>query len=290
MTTTNPLGRMRVRVGDALFARVAGKDGHAARARVHETPGPRWFAQGSAIRRVHGDASMWVGGLRALLLQSLHPLAMAGVEGHSGYRGDPWGRLERTSTFLAVTTFGTVDDAQAMVDRIRAVHDRVRGKAPDGRAYHASDPHLLRWVHVAEVDSFLIAHQRYGARPLSAHRADEYVAQAARVAEALGATDVPTTTADLAESIESYRPELAATPAALDSARFLLQEPPLPPIAKAPYSLLAAGAVALLPDWARTELQVGGGANRTVGPIGGALATKAIRWGLSAALPNYPTL
>ncbi len=289
-TTTNPIERMRARVGEELFARVAGKDGHAARARVHDTPGPRWFPQGSAIRRVHGDASMWVGGLRALLLQSLHPLAMAGVAGHSGYRGDPWGRLERTSTFLAFTTFGAADDAQAMIDRIRAVHERVKGKAPDGRAYRASDPHLLRWVHITEADSFLTAHQRYGARPLDAARADEYVAQVARVAIALGATDVPTTTADLAECIESYRPELAATPAAIDTAKFLLHEPPLPAAVKVPYSLLAAGSVALLPEWARSELQLGGGANSRIGPWGGALATKAIRWGLSASLPNYPTL
>ncbi|WP_291378309.1 oxygenase MpaB family protein [Demequina sp.] len=288
--TTNPITRTRARVGEALFARVAGKDGHAARERVHGTPGPRWFPQGSAIRRVHGDASMWVGGLRALLLQSLHPLAMAGVAGHSGYRGDPWGRLERTSTFLATTTFGAADDAQAMVDRIRAVHDRVRGKAPDGRPYNASDPHLLLWVHVAEADSFLTAHQRYGAEPLSAQRADEYVAQTARVAVALGATGVPTTVADLAECLESYRPELVATPAALDTAKFLLHEPPLPAAAKVPFSLMAAGAVALLPEWAREQLELGGGANRTIGPIGAALATRAIRWGLSASLPDYPTL
>ncbi len=291
MTTySNPVNRLRSRVGEALFERVAGKDGHEARQRVHATPGPRWYPPGSAIRRVHGDASMWVGGLRALLLQSLHPLAMAGVAGHSGYRGDPWGRLERTSTFLAYTTFGTADDAQAMIDRVRSVHERVKGKAPDGRPYHASDPHLLRWVHVAEADSFLTAHQRFGAKPLDAARADEYVGQVARVATALGATEVPTTVAELADCLESYRPELTATPAALDTATFLLHEPPLPGIAKVPYSFLAAGAVALLPDWARTELNLGGGANSRIGPWGGALATKAIRWGLSASLPDYPTL
>ncbi len=290
ISTANPIERIRARVGQELFAKVAGKDGQQARTRVHDTPGPRWFPPGSAIRRVHGDASMWVGGLRALLLQSLHPLAMAGVAGHSGYRGDPWGRLERTSTFLAFTTFGAADDSQAMVDRVRAVHDRVKGKAPDGRPYRASDPHLLRWVHIAEADSFLTAHQRYGAQPLNAARADEYVSQVARVAIALGATDVPTTVAELADCLESYRPELAASTAAIDTAKFLLHEPPLPAAAKVPYSLIAAGSVALLPDWARAELQLGGGANSRIGPIGGALATKAIRWGLSSTLPNYPTL
>ena len=233
---------------------------------------------------------MWVGGLCALLLQSLHPLTMAGVAGHSGYRGDPWGRLERTSTFIAFTTFGTADDAQALIDRIRAIHERVRGKAPDGREYRASDPHLLTWVHSAEADSFLRAHQRYGKRPLDAAGADEYVAQSARVARALGATDVPTTVAELARSIARYRPELAATDAARDTARFLLKEPPLPWPARLPYSLIAAGAVNLLEPWAREELGVGGRLTGAVGGPGGAIATKAIRWGLSAALPDYPSL
>lgn len=256
---------------------------------MHDTPGERWFPRGSVIRRVHGDASMWVGGLRALLLQSLHPLTMAGVAGHSGYRGDPWGRLERTSTFIAMTTFGAGDDAQAMIDHIRSIHERVRGKAPDGRHYRASDPHLLTWVHIAEADSFLAAHQRYGLRPLDAAGADAYLAQTARVAVALGATEVPTTVAELADAFERYRPELECTDAARDTAHFLLKEPPLPWAARAPYALIAAGAVELLPAWARAELGVGGRLTHAIGGPGGALATKAVRWGLSAALPDYPT-
>ena len=120
--------------------------------------------------RVHADAAMFPGGVAALLLQSLHPLAMAGVAGHSGYRGDPWGRLQRTSHFLATTTFGTVEDAEATIARVRGIHERVRGKDPRGRAYRASDPHLLRWVHVAEAHSFLTAHQRYALEPLTAAR------------------------------------------------------------------------------------------------------------------------
>src|SRR5512139_2455134 len=166
--TTPVVQQVRSRLGERLFARVAGPEGPARRKRIHGTPGPRWFPEGSAIRQVHGDASMFVGGVRALLLQSLHPLAMAGVAAHSGYKGDPWGRLQRTSHFLAVTTFGTAEDAEEMVARIRAVHETVRGTAPDGRPYAASDPHLLRWVHVAEVDSFLAAHQRFGRSPLDA--------------------------------------------------------------------------------------------------------------------------
>src|SRR6201996_3209973 len=173
------------RLGSALFARVAGPEGPANRARF-AAPGPRWFAEDRPIRRVHGDAAMFVGGLRALLLQSLHPLAMIAVAQHSDYRRDPWGRLQRTSTFLAATTYGTVEDAQRAVDRVRRVHEHVTGIAPDGRSYRAADPHLLRWVHVAETDSFLRCHQRYGARPPGAARRGGYGARTPGVARPPG--------------------------------------------------------------------------------------------------------
>ncbi|HET7070221.1 MAG TPA: oxygenase MpaB family protein, partial [Nocardioides sp.] len=142
--------RIRERLGQALFERVAGPDGPRHRQRIHGTPGPRWFESGSPITRVHGDASMYVGGIRAVLLQTMQPQAMTAVAEHSGYRGDMWGRLARTSRFLAVTTFGTADDAQQAVDVVRAIHDRVHGSMPDGTPYDANDPHLLEWVHVAE--------------------------------------------------------------------------------------------------------------------------------------------
>ena len=164
MTVLPDLDAVRKNLGRSLFGLVAGPDGPANRSRIHDTPGPRWFEEDRPIRRVHADASMFVGGLRALLLQSLHPLAMAGVAEHSDYRGDPWGRLQRTSTFLAVTTFGPAAEAQRAVDRVRGIHRRVSGVAPDGRPYAAGDPHLLEWVHIAEVDSFLLAHQLYGAQ------------------------------------------------------------------------------------------------------------------------------
>src|SRR5512132_4374623 len=143
------LGGTRAWLADQIRSRVVGADPAAKNAEIFDAPGPRLFAEGSPIRTVHADAAMFIGGLRALLLQSLHPLAMAGVAEHSDYRGDPWGRLQRTSTFLAVTTFGPAAEAQRAVDRVRGIHQRVHGIAPDGRPYHASDPHLLEWVHVA---------------------------------------------------------------------------------------------------------------------------------------------
>lgn len=291
MSTKQPRRGIRARAGHAIFTRIAGPNGYEARKRIHETPGPRWFPPGSPIRRVQGDAATFVGGLRSLLLQSLHPLAMAGVAGHSGYRGDPWGRLARTATFLAFTTYGMADDAQEMIDRVRAIHERVRGKAPDGRPYRASDPHLLRWIHVAEADSFLRAHQRYGKEPLTHDQADQYVAQMGRVATALGAEKVPQTTAEMADALAEFRPELEASEAALDTVQFLLKEPPLPRGIRVGYAPLAAGAVALLPDWARQELKIDRWRTRTFGPVGGSLATRAIRWGIgdAEANPNRPS-
>jgi len=158
---------VRDRLGEVIFQRVAGPQGPRHRQSIN-APGERWFGDDRPIRQVHGDSAMFIGGLTALLLQSLHPLAMAAVAGHSGYRGDPWGRLQRTSYFLAVTTFGRADDAREAVARVRAIHQRIAGTAPDGRPYAASDPHLLTWVHIAEADSFLRAHARFGAQPLEA--------------------------------------------------------------------------------------------------------------------------
>ncbi|RPK55774.1 hypothetical protein EES43_25585 [Streptomyces sp. ADI96-02] len=281
------IARARKRLGDGLFARVAGPSGPANRARIHGTPGPRWFGEDRPIRQVHGDASMFIGGLRALLLQSLHPLAMAAVAGHSGYRGDPWGRLQRTSTFLAVTTFGTASDASDAVERVRAVHERVRGTAVSGASYHAADPHLLCWVHIAEVDSFLRAHQRYGARPLDGAGCDAYIDDMATVALALGVPDPPRDRAELAARMAAYLPELHAGREALDAARFILLHPPLPWAARLPYAVLAANAVAALPPWAREALRlplapvVG---EVFVRPTGRAL-TRIIRWAMAARPP-----
>jgi uncharacterized protein (DUF2236 family) len=276
-------GTLQRRLGEALFARVAGPNGPANRARF-ANPGPRWFGPDRPIRRVHGDAAMFVGGLRALLLQSLHPQAMIAVAQHSDYRTDPWGRLQRTSTFLAATTFGAADDAQRAVDHVRHVHQFVTGTDPDGRPYRADDPHLLRWVHVAETDSFLRCHQRYGARPLDPAGCDGYVADTARIALALGVEDPPQTRAELAEALRSYHPELRATPAALEAARFLVWNPPLPLLARGPYALLAAAAIAELPTWARQELRLPRlpvAEPVIVAPAGHAIIG-AIRWAMAA--------
>ena len=280
---TRPLhDRLRRSIAVALRDRVAGQDNAEKAALIWGKPGERWFTETDPIWRVQADAAMFVAGIRALLLQSLHPLAMAGVAGHSGYKGDPWGRLQRTSTFLATTTFGTIEDAEALIARVRGIHEGVRGKAPDGRPYAASDPHLLKWVHVAEADSFLRTHQRYAVTPLTPAEADRYVAQSCVVATRLGVIDPPTTVAELDAAIASYRPELEGTPAARDAARFLLLHPPLPWSARPGYGALAGAAVALLPLWARQHLALPylPLAEKAIAlPVGGA-ATSVIRWAL----------
>ena len=196
--------------------------------RVHGTPGPRWFAPDSPIARVHGDASMFVGGIRAIMLQSLHPAAMQGVADHSGYRGDMWGRLAQVSTYIAMTTFGAEQDALQMIRAVQRAHESVTGTMPDGTPYAASDPHLLGWVHAAEIDSFLVAHDRYGHRPLVGPERDEYVAQTAVAAEHLGVIDPPRSEEDLRAHAGGVRPELRGTPAAHEAIRFLLLHPDLP--------------------------------------------------------------
>jgi uncharacterized protein (DUF2236 family) len=283
MAGRGAVDRVRGRIGAAIFERVAGSQGPERR-RVIQAEGERMFAEDRPIRRVQGDSSMFIGGIRALLLQSLHPLAMAAVAGHSGYRGDPWGRLQRTSYFLAVTTFGRVSDAQEVIDRVRAIHERVTGTAPDGRPYAASDPHLLTWVHIAEADSFLRAHSQFGAHPLDQAERDGYVADLARIGAALGVPEPPRTEAELAARIGEYRPELAATAQAREAARFLLLNPPLPVLARPPYGVLAAAAVSLLPGWARRPLRLPRlpvTEAAVVRPAGHALV-HVIRWATSA--------
>jgi uncharacterized protein (DUF2236 family) len=271
---------LRDRLGAELFRKVAGPQGQRQRELVHGSAGPRWFEPGSPIGRVHGDASMFIGGLRAVMLQSLHPAAMQGVADHSGYRGDMWGRLAQVATYIAVTTFGTEQHAMQAIRAVRRAHEAVTGTMPDGTPYAASDPHLLGWVHAAEIDSFLAAHDRYGHRPLVGSERDQYVAQAAVAATHLGVTAPPTTEDGLRATLAAYAPELRGTPAAREAIRFLLLHPDLPLAARPGYLSLASAAIGLLPADARRELHlppVPPGADRVLGTA----ATRTIRWAMA---------
>ncbi len=274
-------GVLRPRVQHAFRSRVAGEDYRERAEQIWHTRGPRWFGPDDPIWWVHASPAMFVGGIRALLVQSLHPLAMAGVAGHSGFKGDPWGRLQRTSTYIATTTYGTIPDAERILARIRGIHRTVTGSAPDGRPYAAQDPHLLAWVHAAEAESFLVAYQELSARPLTPDEADAYVAQIGSVSVRLGVPDPPTTRAGLEATLTAYRPELEPTEAALEAADFLLHDPPLPLAARAPYAALAAGAVALAPPWAREMLGLARGPGVERIRLGaGRLVTSVIGWAM----------
>lgn len=218
-----------------------------------DTDDPGLFGPGSSAWRIHGDAAMFVGGLRALLLQTLHPLAMAGVAEHSDYRQDPWGRLHRTGRFVGATTFGKTAVAEQQLAMVRRVHDRVTGTAPDGRPYSANDPHLLLWVHVTEVDSFLTAFDRHGYGKLTDAERDSYVNEMAEIALRLGSDEPPRTKAELDECIEAFRPECTRTSQVDEAIRFLAF-PPTPLATRGPYGIITAGAIAALPPWARSML------------------------------------
>jgi uncharacterized protein (DUF2236 family) len=254
--STGLLQLPRATLAKAVRDRIAGSKFEEAHAAIWHAPGERWFTPDDAIWRVHADSSMFVGGIRALLLQSMHPVAMLGVSEHSGFRGDPWGRLQRTSTYLATTTYGAIEDAERSIRIVRAIHGRVRGTTSDGQPYRADDPHLLLWVHVAEIDSFLEAYRVFGSGRLSADEADDYVRQTGSVAARLGVVDPPQTRAELAQVLEDFRPELGGSIQAKEAADLLLRDPPLPGPAKVGYAALAAGAVSILPAWVRSELRV----------------------------------
>jgi len=276
-TLVNP----RVSLARAVRERIAG-DFETRHAEISRD-GERWFSEHDAIWRVHGDTSVFVGAIRALLLQSLHPTAMQAVAEHAGFEADFWGRFQRTSRYVALTTYGTIPDAERAIAVVRAIHRRVTGTTPDGTPYAADDPHLLMWVHIAQVDSFLSAFRAFGAAKLTAAEADEYVHQAGSIAARLGVIEPPRTVMELSEIMESYRPELSGSGVARQATNLLLVRPPFTGPARAGYHMLAAGAVSTLPEWARLELRLPTLpiAERVVmRPLAGA-AMRALRWALS---------
>ncbi len=212
---------------------------------------PGLFGPGAACWRVHADfTSMMVGGISALLLQMLHPLALAGVVDHSNFRSDLLGRLRRTAQFVAGTTYGSRRDAEALIARVKKVHRTVVGTAPDGRPYAADDPALLTWVHAAEVSSFLRGYVRYvdGAFPLAEQ--DRYYAETATVAEALGARDVPRSRAAVEAYFAAVRPVLAVTERTREVADVLFHAPAPHPAMQPISSVFMQAGVDLLPGWA----------------------------------------
>ena len=242
-----------------------------------QPPGdPGLFGPGSVPWRVHSDFTcMLIGGIAALLMQTLHPLALAGVWDHSKFREDMLGRLRRTGQFIAATTFGSRGDAERLIARVQAIHRHIRGQAADGRPYSAEDPALLTWVHVAEVSHFLAAYLRYYDPHLSGTEQDRYYAEIALVAERLGATEVPRSRAEIAAYYQAIRPQLVCDERSREVCRVLLQAPAPSALAKPFGALMMQAGIDLLPDWAREEL----------GFQQGPLQRRLIRTGISATAP-----
>ncbi|MGH8128254.1 MAG: oxygenase MpaB family protein [Gammaproteobacteria bacterium] len=219
---------------------------------------PGLFGPETATWKIHADfPSMMAGGLASLMLQALHPLALAAVWDHSDFSTDVLGRLRRTIAFVARTTYAPHAVAEQAIERVRTVHGRIHGHAADGRAYSANDPHLLTWVHCAEAWCFLRGYQTYCQASVPAAAQNRYLSETARVAESLGARDVPTSLAELERYFVAIRPELVCDArtvevlAVLETIRL-----PIPMAGLGRGVFLGAGA-ALLPSWTRALMQRG---------------------------------
>jgi uncharacterized protein (DUF2236 family) len=232
-----------------------------------------FFGPGSVTWRLHADLTAPVSGLRSLLLQALHPLALAGVDQHSQWRDDPGGRFAYTAAYVLTTTYGDRASARAAADRVRRVHERVRGVDPvTGKPYAAGDPDLLIWVHAALVDSGLAAAARYGPALTPAEQ-DQYVAEMTAAAELVGVPDAsfaeggaPASVAELDAYFTAVRPSLAISQSTRDIATYLLGLPDVEPELADVWAVVAGAAVASLPGWARAMYGFGDASAASTGP------------------------
>jgi uncharacterized protein (DUF2236 family) len=209
------------------------------------------FGPDSIAWRLHADPVMLVAAMRALLVQALEPRAMAGVDQHSDYRSDPWGRLERTVRFVYETTYGDTTTAVAATSAVRRIHERVRGVDPvSGAEYSADDPDLLLWVHAVEVHSVVTAYRRY-AGLLSDENADRYVTEMGRVAELVGLPErrAPGSLAEVREYLRGVN-GLRVTSAAQAGMHTILA-PPMPLPLRPLYAMPVAATIAILPRFVR---------------------------------------
>lgn len=253
----NPILRQRVLQVIASHAPGAGTD-------YDEPEGDTGlFGPDSVVWTIHADfPGMMAGGINALMLQALHPLALAGVYQHSDFREDVLGRLRRTIGFVSATTYGPVADARRHIQRVLNVHREVQGTAPDGRPYSANDPALLTWVHCSEMWSFLHGYMRYRGVQVSEVLQDRYYDETRRIAEALGARDVPRSAAEVEAYFQRMQPQLRCD----DYTREVLGvlddiEIPVPGKRWVRGTFLRAGC-ALLPGWARELLARNGRLDR----------------------------
>lgn len=247
------------------------------------------FGPGSMTWRVHSDQVFAIGGMRALIMQALHPLAMAAVDQHHSFEDDFWGRLERTTQYVSTQTFESSAKARRSAARVRGIHRKLRGVDPvTGEEFRLDRPDLLLWVHCCTVDSLLSTARRSGA-PISPDEADQYVDEQVIAAELVGIPTaiVPRTTGDLDEYFRQVRAELRLT----DQARRGVKRLAIPPMttwvklltpARPAWAGLAGLAFATQPKWARRIYRSPGLPTTDLVATG---ALKAIRAGI-IALPD----
>lgn len=239
---------------------------------------PGLFGPQSVTWRIHGDfPGMLSGGLCALMLQTLHPRALAGVWDHSNFREDLIGRLRRTTDFVAGTTYASRSEAERLIERVRGIHSRVAGVTADGTPYRADEPDLLTWVHVTESYSFLQGYRRY-CRAVPGRLADAYFEEVACVARALGARDVPTSELQVCRYFAAVQPTLRYDARSREVLAVLSRMRLPVPMAGLSRDLFLGAGAALLPDWATQMLR------RTRAQ---ALQVEAASRGLSAISPLF---
>lgn len=235
------------------------------------------FARDTPIRLVHADlVGMMTGGVRALLLQMLHPHALQGVLDHSNFRADMHGRLRRTARFIAVTTFGHRDEALKAIERVNRIHAKVGGTLPDGSPYQATNPRTLAWVHVTEAQSFLAGYLRHVRPAMPPGEQDEYYRHFAVIARMLGADPVPETRAEADRIFRELRHDLATSKEAREVAQLVLSQRP-PGTPRSVQTMITADAVAMLPGWAAAMLSL-------QRPVLTALPARAATWGMGRTL------
>ncbi|GAA3929864.1 oxygenase MpaB family protein [Actinoplanes auranticolor] len=258
------------------------------------------FGPDSVTWKVHNEPIVTMGGLRSLYLQALHPRAVAAVAQNSGYKADPWGRFNRTSEYVGTVLYGSTDEVERVASRIRRMHSRMTATDPrTGERFRIDEPELLRWVHVAEVESFLSTARRAGLK-LTDEEVDGYYTEQLKAAELVGLdpATVPGTAAEVAAYYEEMRPQLGITREAAETALFLTV-PPLPDFwgnralrlglnlgpARWAYFGVAGTAVALLPAWAR---KMYGGLGLPTTDLSADLSVRGLRLLLAGVLATVP--
>jgi len=268
-------------IQDAVVGTLTGLFSHGPTPLEHtlDYPGdPGLLGPDSVSWRVLGDASVFIGGIRALVVQSAHPEVVAGVEEHSAYRDDPLGRLTRTAVYVTETTYGAMPEVDAAVQVVRRAHRPVKGTSERDRPYSAGRPEMAAWVHNVLTDSFLSAFQAFGPKPLSLAEADQFVSEQTRIGALLGASPLPETAQSLADWIRDH-PDRVETEAQFKALGFL-RKPPLSPPVRLGYRLLFNAALSTIPQDMLTQLdiEIPFGAAKV-----GRTSARALRWSLGAS-------